>query len=99
MWQKERNTMKSTITTRGLRRFPPADWNYQQITFEECRARGLKTVTPSFRNISRQYSRKDARRDFAEEALLFATIIGTALAPLFSAAHAFGDFFRAISQF
>ncbi|MBX6326530.1 MAG: hypothetical protein IRY93_10890 [Chthoniobacterales bacterium] len=91
--------MKPTITTRSRRRFPLADWKYQQITFEECRARGLKIVTPSFRNISRQYSRNDARRDFAGEAFLFAAMIGTALAPLFSTVHAFGDFFRAISQF
>jgi len=91
--------MKPNITTRSRRRFPLADWQYQQITFEECRARGLKIVTPAFRNISRQYSRNDARRDFAGEAFLFAAMIGTALAPLFSTAHAFGDFFRAISQF
>jgi len=60
-------------------------------------ARCARIETPSFRNISRQYFQKEARRDFVGEALLFAIMIVLAAAPLLSTASALSEFCRAIA--
>jgi len=62
-------------------------------------ARCARTEAPSFRNISRQYFQKEARRDFVGEALLFAIMIVLAAAPLLSTASALSEFCRAIAPF
>jgi hypothetical protein len=62
-------------------------------------ARCARTDAPSFRNISRQYFQKEARRDFVGEAFLFAVMIVLAAAPLLSTASALSEFCRAIAPF
>jgi hypothetical protein len=52
---------------------------------------------PSFRNISRHYFQKEARRDFVSEAFLFALMIVLAAAPLLSTASALSELCRAIA--
>ena len=47
-------------------------------TISGYRGRCVKSVAPSFRNISRQYFQKEARRDFVGEAIVFAMLIITA---------------------
>ena len=88
-----------SITTHNSRSFPLTDCNYQPMTLEECQARCARTDAPSFRNISRQYFQKEARRDFVGEAFLFAVMIVLAAAPLLSAASALSEFCRAIAPF
>jgi len=80
-------------------RFPLIDCNYRAMTLDGYRARCVKTGTPRFRNISAQYFQNEARHDFLVEAVCFAIIIITALAPLVSAANAVVDLCRAFAQF
>jgi hypothetical protein len=67
------------------------------MTLGGYHARCVRTAVPSFRNISRQYFQKEARRDFVAEAFLFALIIILAAAPLLSTASALTEFCRAIA--
>jgi len=85
------------LTTRNRRTFPLVDCNYQTMTLGGYNARCLRTAVPSFRNISRHYFQKEARRDFVSEAFLFAVIIVLAAAPLLSTASALTEFCRAIA--
>ena len=89
--------MKPTSLT-ALKRFPFTDYNYHCVTIGGYRGRCAKSAPPSFRNISRQYFQKDARRDFVAEALFFAAIVATAAAPLFSTASALSEFCRIVGQ-
>jgi hypothetical protein len=87
------------VTTRNSRRFPVIDCNYQPITLGEWRARCIKSEAPSFRNISRQYFQKQARRDFVGEAFFFVAMVLIAAAPLLSTASALNEFCRALGRF
>jgi len=89
--------MKPTSLT-ALKRFPFTDYNYHCVTISGYRGRCAKSAPPSFRNISRQYFQKDARRDFVAEALFFAAIVATAAASLFSTASALSEFCRIVGQ-
>jgi hypothetical protein len=86
-----------SLTARNRRSFPLVECNYQPMTLSEYHARGVRTAVPSFRNISRHYFQKEARRDFVSEAFLFALMIILAAAPLLSAASALSEFCRAIA--
>jgi hypothetical protein len=88
-----------TLTARNRRSFPLVECNYQPMRLSGYRARCARIETPSFRNISRQYFQKEARRDFVGEALLFAIMIVLAAAPLLSTASALSEFCRAIAPF
>jgi len=85
------------LTTRNRRTFPLVDCNYQTMTLGGYNAQCVRTAVPSFRNISRHYFQKEARRDFVSEAFLFAVIIVLAAAPLLSTASALTEFCRAIA--
>jgi hypothetical protein len=84
-------------TARKDRSFPLVDFHYQPMRLDGYQARCARTEAPSFRNISRQYFQKEARRDFVGEAFLFAAMIVLAAAPLLSAASALSEFCRAIA--
>ena len=86
-----------SLTTPNRRSFPLVDCNYQPMTLGGYNARCVRTAVPSFRNISRHYFQKEARRDFVSEAFLFALIIILAAAPLLSTASALTEFCRAIA--
>jgi hypothetical protein len=90
--------MKPTfMTTRSDKRFPLNECNYQPMRLSGYQARCARIEAPSFRNISRQYFQKEARRDFVGEAFLFALMIVLAAAPLLSTASALSEFCRAIA--
>jgi len=88
-----------TLTARNSRTFPLVECNYQPMRLSGYQARCARSEAPSFRNISRQYFQKEARRDFVGEALLFAIMIVLAAAPLLSTASALSEFCRAIAPF
>ena len=88
-----------TLTARNRRSFPLVECNYQPMRLSGYHARCARTDAPSFRNISRQYFQKEARRDFVGEAFLFAVMIVLAAAPLLSTASALSEFCRAIAPF
>ena len=88
-----------SLTTRNRRSFPLVEWNYQPPRLSGYHARCARTEVPSFRNISRHYFQKEARRDFVGEAFLFAVMIALAAVPLLSTASALSEFCRAIAPF
>ena len=88
-----------SLTARNKRSFPLVDCNYQPMRLSGYQARCARSDAPSFRNISRQYFQKEARRDFVGEAFLFALMIVLAGAPLLSTASALNEFCRAIAPF
>ncbi len=88
-----------TLTARNRRRFPLVEYNYQPMRLSGYQARCARSDAPSFRNISRQYFQKEARRDFVGEAFLFAVMIVLAAVPLLSTASALSEFCRAIAPF
>ena len=88
-----------SLTARNRRSFPLVECNYQPMRLSGYQARCARSDAPSFRNISRQYFQKEARRDFVGEAFLFAVTIVLAAAPLLSTASALSEFCRAIAPF
>jgi len=88
-----------SLTTPNRRSFPLVECTYQPMRLSGYQARCARTDAPSFRNISRQYFQKEARRDFVGEAFLFAVMIVLAAAPLLSTASALSEFCRAIAPF
>jgi len=87
------------LAARNRRSFPLVECNYQPMRLNGYQARCARTGAESFRNISRQYFQKEARRDFVREAFLFAVMIVLAAAPLLSTASALSEFCRAIAPF
>lgn len=83
-------------TALNRRSFPPVEWNYQPMTLSGYHACCVRPALSSFRNISRRYFQKEARRDFVGEAFLFALMIVLAAVPLLSTASALSEFCRAI---
>jgi hypothetical protein len=78
--------------------FPRTDCNYYTTTIPHfsggCAKRGL----PSFRNISGEYFRNEARGEFRNELIAFSAIMVTAVIPILSNMHALADFLRAIGS-
>ena len=92
--------MKPTLQTenlnqRGSRAFPKTDYSYQCATlndFDSCC--GKDSV--SFRAISVDYFKSEARQDFVSEAVFFSLIVLTAAVPIISTVNALAHFGRAI---
>src|SRR5712692_53595 len=82
---------------RSGRRFPITDCDYQApLYIDRSGGHCAKVPTPSFRNISRDYFRNEARYTFASEAALFALIMVMAALAIASGATAAIDFLRAV---
>ena len=88
----------SSLTARNNTTFPLTDCNYYSVTFSDYRGRCAKPVAQPFRNISRQFFQREARRDFVGEAVLFAILVITAAVPLVSGASAVIELCRALGQ-
>lgn len=79
------------------RRFPIVDCNFQPSSYVDLDGGHCANVPgPSFRNISRDYFRHEARYVFASEAALFAAIMITASVAIASGAVAAIDFLRVL---
>jgi|SRR5437867_7656415 len=80
-----------------VRRFPIIDCNYQVSSYiDRSGGHCANFPTPSFRNISRDYFRNEARYTFASEAALFVLITMTAAMAVASGAVATIDFLHAL---
>ena len=93
--------MKSTLQTENLnqresRTFPKTDYNYQGAGLGDFDARCAGKTSLSFRAISAEYFKSEARQDFVSEAVFFSLIILTAAIPIISSVNALADFVRAI---
>ena len=92
--------MKPTLQTenlnqRGGRAFPKTDYSYHCATLSDFDSRCGKNSV-SFRAISGEYFKSEARQDFVSEAVFFSLIILTSAIPIISSVHALADFVRAI---
>ena len=79
------------------RSVPVIDWNYQATPyFRFSGGRCANVPAPSFRNISRDYFRREARHTFVIEAILFAAVVATSTVALVIGTIAAIDFLRAL---
>ncbi|HJT82201.1 MAG TPA: hypothetical protein VJ719_13475 [Chthoniobacterales bacterium] len=78
------------------RRFPLTDYHFQSVTLDGYRGECAK-YTRSFRNISSDYFKTEARRNFLTEAVFFGSIVATTIWPVLQSAQAMTDLVRAFS--
>lgn len=79
-------------------RFPLVESNYHIATMPNFHGACARQELPSFRNISGEYFRNEARGEFQLELIAFAAIVLTAAVPILSNMHALADFLRAIGS-
>ncbi len=84
--------------SRSFRHFPSIDSQFQTAVLPKFGRGRACPQLPSFRSISTDYFRKEARGEFRLELAAFTAIGMTAAVPIFSNAHALADFLRAISH-
>lgn len=99
--------MKPTLPTRHLSketdllpvartRFPLTDRNYHTTTLLDFRGGCASPRRPSFRNISREYFRRETGGVFIVELIAFIAMAVTALIPIVSNLQELAAFLRAI---
>src|ERR1700724_4536647 len=82
------------------RRLPITDCNFQPPSPVDFGGGHCASFpAPSFRSISHNYFRKEARRNFVIEAFLFAGVVFTSAVALVISATAAIDFLRALGYF
>jgi len=98
--------MKPTVEQINLGRrrnrknpFPFVDSNYHAVALPNYHGGCLRPKPLSFRNISGEYFRNEARNEFRIEALAFFAMVVTAAVPILSNMHALADFLRVIGRF
>jgi hypothetical protein len=78
--------------------FPLIDCNYQTVALPSYRGSCLRPRCSSFRNISGEYFRNEARNEFRVEAAAFVAIVITAAISILNNMHTLADFLRATSS-
>ena len=78
------------------RRLPLTDYSFQAVTLDGYRGECAKYAR-SFRNISNDYFKTEAPRNFLTEALFFGSIIATTIWPVLQSARAMTDLVRAFA--
>ena len=76
--------------------FPLTDYHYHSVTLPNFRGGCARPKLHSFRNISGEYFRTEARSEFRNEMIAFAAIFITAAIPVLSNLRALADFLRAM---
>ena len=89
---------RADIAERNAGAFSSIDCNYQTVALPSYRGSCLRPKFSSFRNISGEYFRNEARNEFRVEAMAFVAIIITAAIPILNNMHALADFLGAISN-
>ena len=88
---------RADVAERNAGAFPFIDCNYQTVALPSYRGCCLRAKFSSFRNISGEYFRNEARNEFRVEAVAFVAIIITAAIPILNNMHALADFLGAIT--
>src|SRR5260370_41759276 len=86
---------RADIAERNAGAFPSIDCNYQTVALPSYRGSCLRPKFSSFRNISGEYFRSEARNEFRVAAMAFVAIIITAALPIFHNMPSLADFLRA----
>jgi hypothetical protein len=84
-------TSRRDFCDRGSRKgsaSPKADYSFQAGSVANGGGRCFGSSHPSFRSISQDYFKNEARHSFAGEAALFSVIVMTAAVPIISSVHA-----------
>jgi hypothetical protein len=79
--------------------FPFVDSHYHAVALPNYRGGCLRAKPLSFRNISGEYFRHEARNEFRVEALAFFAMVVTAAVPILNNMHALADFLRVTGRF
>lgn len=79
----------------GKSALPLTDYSYHAAVIPNFRGGRIRPSLPSFRSISGEYFRNEARGEFRLELIAFAAIAITAVIPILSNAQALADFLRA----
>jgi hypothetical protein len=87
---------RKNLITKSAASFPLIQSNYHVAAMPNFHGGCARSRLSSFRNISSEYFRNEARGEFCLEFIAFAAIVVTAAIPLLSNAHALSDFLRAI---
>ena len=85
--------------TDEVRRFPVVDCAFQSISLDGYRGGCANTCPSSFRNISKEYFKNEARHSFLSEAAFFAAIVVFSSWPIFLSVRAMTDLVRAYGGF
>jgi hypothetical protein len=76
-------------------KFPVTDFNYQSLTLDGFRGGCIHRCEPSFRRISEDYFKNEARRSFVTEAAFFALMVVISSWPIVQSVRAMGALVRA----
>jgi len=85
------------IGDQNSRQFPLTDSANQSLSLDGYRGGCASTCAVSFRSISTDYFKNEARQSFVSEAAFFAMIVVTAAWPVLQSIHAMMDLVRAYS--
>jgi hypothetical protein len=85
---------RDAFAFRADQRFPTTDCNYHSVALGGYNS--PRSATTSFRNISNDYFKNEARHSFVAEASFFVAIVLTAAVPLMNGVYALAHFVRAI---
>src|SRR5881398_3357513 len=94
----EQNNLGKRADVARKNAFPSIDCNYHTVVLPSHRGACLRPRFSSFRNISGEYFRNEARNEFHIEAIAFVAIVITAAIPILNNLRALADFLRAISN-
>ena len=82
--------------SRGRSAFLKTDCNYHTASISNMGGRCFGSRRPSFRSISQDYFKNEARQNYAGEAALFCVIVLTAALPLLESAQALVQLVRSV---
>lgn len=93
------NSHSKILSQTDAHSFPRIDSNYHVATMPHFNGGCARYELLSFRNISGEYFRKEARGEFQLEFTAFAAIIITAAIPILSSLHALAQLAGALGSF
>jgi hypothetical protein len=88
----------SKDSSRNAHSFPLIDSHYHVATMPNFHGGCARRELLSFRNISGEYFRNEARGEFQQELIAFTAMVLTAAVPILSNLHALADFLRSIGS-
>ena len=95
-FSKKNRRDSSERGSRGRSAFAKTDCNYHTASISNMGGRCYGSRRPSFRSISQDYFKNEARQSYAGEAALFCVIVLTAALPLLDSAHALVQLVRSV---
>src|SRR3954465_15849306 len=93
---EEKHMKPTTSATAGEKKFPVIDYHYHTSTLDSFDGRCLKR-SRSFHDISREYFDGESNRDFLSEAVIYGTLVISAMVPIVSGAFAVIELCRAVA--